>query len=397
MKIQIHRGANQIGGSIIEISKGKTKILLDAGLELDTASSSLGQHMADGANFKLHHYDAIFFSHYHQDHMGLAEKICKETPLYIGADAYRVIEAASRYIGQPLGFTCKTFNSGDSIRVGELTITPLLVDHSAFDSYMLLVTDDQEKILYTGDFRASGRKSFDSFLHRLPSRVDTLICEGTNLGKVPRKADTESGLENQAYQIMQEKTGPIFILQAATNIDRLVTMYRAAKKAGRLFLQELYMAEIAAAAKESIPSPLTHDDVKVYISRSYPSGHFRYQMLTKYTQSKISRSKIAQSRFAMCIRTSMVRYLKTLHKAVSFSDGALIYSMWEGYKIQPAFAELIDFCKESGLEIVTVHISGHADFDAITKLIDRVKPNKIMPVHTENALWFEENFPALVH
>lgn len=36
MKITVHRGMEQIGGNVIEISTDKTKILLDAGLELET-------------------------------------------------------------------------------------------------------------------------------------------------------------------------------------------------------------------------------------------------------------------------------------------------------------------------------------------------------------------------
>jgi ribonuclease J len=35
MKINIFRGQNQIGGSIIEVSSDSTRILLDAGSELD--------------------------------------------------------------------------------------------------------------------------------------------------------------------------------------------------------------------------------------------------------------------------------------------------------------------------------------------------------------------------
>jgi ribonuclease J len=35
MKINIHRGKNQIGGNIIEIATNTTKILLDIGLDLN--------------------------------------------------------------------------------------------------------------------------------------------------------------------------------------------------------------------------------------------------------------------------------------------------------------------------------------------------------------------------
>lgn len=35
MIIKIHRGQNQIGGSIIEIASKRSKIILDTGVELD--------------------------------------------------------------------------------------------------------------------------------------------------------------------------------------------------------------------------------------------------------------------------------------------------------------------------------------------------------------------------
>ena len=41
MKIHIHRGQNQIGGSIIEISSDTTRIFFDIGTELDSEDSGL--------------------------------------------------------------------------------------------------------------------------------------------------------------------------------------------------------------------------------------------------------------------------------------------------------------------------------------------------------------------
>lgn len=69
MKTIIHRGQNQIGGNIIEISTNTTKILLDVGLELDDDSN---QTLPDISGlFDYAGYDAIFISHYHGDHIGL--------------------------------------------------------------------------------------------------------------------------------------------------------------------------------------------------------------------------------------------------------------------------------------------------------------------------------------
>ena len=48
----------------------------------------------------------------------------------------------------------------------------------------------------------------------------------------------ESDLEEQAVAEFKRTTGPIFVLQSSTNIDRIVAMYRAARRSGRTFLQE---------------------------------------------------------------------------------------------------------------------------------------------------------------
>ena len=69
MKITIHRGQNQIGGSIIEIASDISKIILDAGSELDEEIPVAPQ--IEGLFFGQASYDAVLISHYHGDHIGL--------------------------------------------------------------------------------------------------------------------------------------------------------------------------------------------------------------------------------------------------------------------------------------------------------------------------------------
>ena len=228
MKLHIHRGQNQIGGNIIEISTDTTKILLDVGLELDDdGDQSLPeiQGLFDYAG-----YDAIFVSHYHGDHIGLAYYAHKDIPIYIGEASYNIIKASDLYKKKatitPKGF----LTNKQPIIVGDISVTPYLCDHSAFDSYMLLCEADGESVLYTGDFRSNGRKSFDALLRSLPRNVDKLLCEGTTLSRGSHTAITEKELEERATDLFRDAAGPIFVLQSTTNIDRIGTMYRAAKR-----------------------------------------------------------------------------------------------------------------------------------------------------------------------
>ena len=193
MKIHIHRGKKQIGGNIVEISTDKTKILLDVGLELDgdeNQESPKIEGLFDSAG-----YDAIFISHYHGDHFGLAYRTHKDIPIYMGEASFRIIEASDRYKKKetvtPKGF----LRNQVPITVGDIMVTPFLCDHSAFDSYMLLCEADGESVLYTGDFRSNGRKSFEGLLNSLPKNVNKLLCEGTTLSRENYKPITEAAIE----------------------------------------------------------------------------------------------------------------------------------------------------------------------------------------------------------
>ena len=178
--IKIHRGQNQIGGNIIEIASRNTRILLDVGLELGQETAILPD--IEGL-FDTPAFDAVFVSHYHGDHLGLAYYIDRDIPLYIGEASYKIVKAADEYKGietiTPAGF----LEHGKAVSIGDIKVTAFLCDHSAFDSYMLLCEADGERILYTGDFRSNGRKSFGRLLNDLPCKVDKLICEGTTLSR----------------------------------------------------------------------------------------------------------------------------------------------------------------------------------------------------------------------
>ena len=168
----------------------------------------------------------------------------------------------------------------------------------------------------------------------------------------------------------------MFVLQSSMNIDRIVTMYRAAKRSNRTFLEELYMADITAAIGESIPNP-AFSDVYAFITSSS-----RYEGLKKYAH-RMGKDRIAKTPFVMCVRTSMLRYMKSLATKMSFKNGVLVYSFWSGYRETDDMKRFLTECQQLGLEIVTLHTSGHADYESIKKLVKKVNPNEIIPIHTE--------------
>ena len=94
--IKIHRGTGQIGGTITEIYTENTHLFIDFGSELTVnPEDSTDYQMID----MIHKVkcDAVLFSHYHGDHIGLLQHIPavdvrgKEMKLGIGKVAAQVL------------------------------------------------------------------------------------------------------------------------------------------------------------------------------------------------------------------------------------------------------------------------------------------------------------------
>lgn len=384
MIIHIHRGQNQIGGSIIEISDDETRLFFDIGINLEE-NDEVEVPQIDGLFCGEANCDGVFISHYHSDHLGLTEELLDGITVFMGERAYKIISAAADYREKKLSFQPQFMYSKEKIVIGNFTITPFLCDHSAFDSYMFLIENSGKKVLYTGDFRANGRLDFDTLLTELPT-VDVLITEGTTLTREGRENIQEELLEDIAVDYLENKKGPAFIMMSAQNIDRLVTAQNIADQSGRLLLQDIYTAQIAKAGD------VLSDKARVFMT----GGDKQYEQLQQFGDVKIGKKEISKTPFLMCIRQSMKNYLLKLNELMSFEDGVLFYGMWKGYMEQPEMKEFLDFMTSLGVKIHVLHTSGHADSFTIDRIIEKTCPNMIIPVHTENAEWFQK-YESSIH
>lgn len=383
MYINVHRGQNQIGGSIIELATDNTRIILDVGINLDEGKE-VEIPKIEGLFCGDPTYDAVIISHYHSDHIGLLPYVLEDIPIYIGKQAYDIVQAAAEYTGKAIQFSHINYKDGEKLTIGDFTITFYRCDHSAFDSYMFVITDGVKTVLYTGDFRANGRADYDALLKHLPE-VDALIVEGTMLSRETYENNiTEQELEEIACDVLKKYKGPAFLLLSAMNVDRITTGFNIARKTGRVFLEDLYTAGILSAIGDNLPSPGI-EGVKVFMT----GGDKQFKILQRYSDYKIGKQGIAHLDFLMCIRPSMKNYLRELNKICSFERGILFYSMWRGYQEREDMKEFLEYMESLGVKIHVLHTSGHADVETIDKLVNRVLPKMIIPVHTENPKWYE--------
>lgn len=370
----ILRGKDKIGENLIEILYGDTKLLIELGKALDG-----GDELSDIEQSVLKTpYNAVIVSHYHADHAGLIE-YKKDCHVYIGSGAYRIVGAMSEYRGKQIADNVTTYKNGRPFTIGGVKITPFLCDHSAFDSYMLLFEAGGRSILYTGDFRFHGRKNKNKLLSRLPKKVNTLICEGTNLEN-SKLSFSESELEDKLVGVMRQNEKPVFVLQSGTNVDRLVSVYRASKRSNRIMYEDNYTALIACAAGGKIPRPDVFDDVYAFTPRVLHGK--RKDMFFEFDNRRGLRKIPKNSRFAMLVRPSMLGYMKKLAQKMDLSAAVLIYSMWDGYKQNDDMSEFLDAVQSLGMNIVDLHTSGHATAEDIELLKKTVCADEYVTVHT---------------
>ncbi len=415
VSVTIHRGTHQIGGSIAEIYTENTHIFIDFGSELNAAPENSTDAEMIGM-MRRAKCDAVLFTHYHGDHIGLIEHIPEKdvrgTPIRLGmgATARRVLvnihqtladearnnaEEKSRHEAYLAllhdGERWIGFEDGKEFRIGDFAITPIMVDHSAYDAYLFLIRAEGKTIVHTGDFRTRGRLGRD-FWNKLSAKlagvdVDVLITEGTMMSRPGEKVLTETQLQKKATEVLKNPENKYaFLICSSTNVESLASFASAAMYLHRPFLVNYYVYGQIELYRETAGA----NDKRFDFRKTYQFEDMRkYNPKLGMTQVEFMR----QNGFLMLIGTSDA-YDKRIN-AFWDDDPLLIYSMWDGYvkKGADTYDEALgrQYYRWPENRRVRLHTSGHATADDIRRMILTVKPQKyILPIHTEKPERFRE-------
>lgn len=401
MRVCIHRGTKQIGGTCVEIEASGRRIIVDLGLPLDAveADPALVPKVSG-----LREHDpsllAIVLSHGHRDHWGLIPKVCPDIPIVMGRATERIMRAAADFV--PDAFAPKAWNyleSGKPLQIGPFAITPHLVDHSGFDAYALEIEADERRLFYSGDLRAHGRKNklFERMLKQPPKNIDVMLMEGSSLGRLTdsERFLTEKELERIFIKRFKTTPGMVLVACSAQNIDRVVTVYRSAKRTGRTLIIDAYAAEVLkATGYDSIPKPVEGwPNIAVFIPQSQRVSlklKAIAPIVDSYRGFRVWPENLAgqASRSVMLFRGWM---LKDIERAGALVGARVFWSQWHGYLQDGAGKMLKQECVNRGIPFETIHTSGHASPGDLKRLAAAVAPKHLIPIHT-----FErDRFPDL--
>lgn len=403
--IKIYQG-NQIGGCITVITTDKGKIVIDFGESLP------GAKIVENIEFdwEKEKVDAVFFTHYHGDHIGRFMEIPDDVKLYMGKVTWNVLknintarkkwDVVNHLNNRP---NIQFIRPTEVVEVADMSITPYSVDHSAFDAYMFLVETPDKNILHTGDYRDHGhrghkkskdgrdvnvmleviRKYVRDFGRR---KIDILITEGTMLGarKDDRRYSEKKMLEDAIELFKNNKY--IFLKISSTNVDSLATFYHAAEKNGMGFYCNNYVLEQLKMFSEEGKKytdfydfkevwPILFTNESENVSDKYKRG---YEGQRKHMREE-----------GFVILVSEYDCYDALINEFKDLPTIFLYSLWAGYidkdKGRNAYnPELAAFCEKH--YAVPMHTSGHAYPEFIKQVIDTVEPEQVITIHTETEL-----------
>ncbi len=308
--------------------------------------------------------------------------------------------------------------------IGELPfkIRAYPVDHSVYGATAYVI-EGNKTIAYTGDIRLHGENGYKTLEFAKNARdAEILITEGTRVS--PDKKYhyvSEKDVYKNSLSAVEDEKGLIIADFSARNFERLNIFSHIADKTGRV----LVITEKDAYAVES----LSHAGININIE------HVQiYKKLTDHVewwQEYIGREKIrkkeSENGFKKKskmwenklidpheIHTAPERYILafSLYDMPNMMDiktqgGMYLYSSTEAFneEMELDFITLHNWLRRYEIKSVGFHMdngkpifeegyhaSGHASQEDLKKVIEIIDPDYIIPVHTENPLWFRKNF-----
>jgi ribonuclease J len=433
VKLIAYGGVSEIGGNKVLLEDGGTRIFLDFGKSFNAEdqffSGGISPRMVNGIGDYLEfdllpkleglyaedqikqteipyrhvEYQGVLVSHAHVDHVGYLNLLDKSLPVYCGETSKTILSALYDSQGtnvDPSTFKC--FRTGDKIRIDDLEISPIHVDHSIPGAYGFIIHTSEGTIIYTGDLRLHGpvAKMTEEFVAKAAEEKPmALICEGTRVGQEEsRKLHSEMEVRDAANKLVSSTTKLVTTSFYGRDIDRLNTFYSIAVANKRKFVISMKTALLLTRLKEDIhltvPDVLHDGNILVYKKRKKTGvfdEHDYYKWERPFLDKAIDHKFVHdnQSKVIFAIEPNNFTELIDIRPD---SGGNYIYSMSEPHSELEEVDEAIqrNWLTHFSMGLSQIHASGHAPPREIERIISDIKPKTLIPIHTEHPEKFNE-------
>jgi ribonuclease J len=432
VRLTFYGGVNEIGGNKVLIEDKKTRIFLDFGQSFNFGSkyftgwltpraiTGLKDHFEFGLLPKIRgiyaerqltytdlphtkpKIDAVFLSHAHFDHVAHVCFLNPEIPVYLGVGTRLFMESmedTSNFCDYG-SHKYQTFRTGQKIKLDDITVEPVHVDHSIPAAYGFIIHTSEGSIVYTGDLRIHGpRKDLtEDFLEKAADcEPAVMICEGTRMVEnEKRKNYSEAQVKQLGNKIVSSTDKIVFIMRYSRDIDRFRTFYNVAKNNNRKIVispkTAYLLTKLLNDERLNLPNPLKDENIIVYYKRK-KSGEFDegdYFLWERQFMDKIVTYQFVHKNQSKLIMDLDLYQFTELIDIRPNEGSPFIHSMSEPFSEEDIQDEVMhNWLCHFSMHFHQLHASGHMNKKQIADLINYVKPKKLFPIHTENQEMFK--------
>lgn len=415
--LTFYGGVNEIGGNKILLQDGDTRVFFDFGMSfamkkqfysppfLSPKSAESLQELGilpkiDGL-YKFDktppRADAVFISHGHLDHTAYLSFIKREIPVYCGETTRTILQSLSEVRRADLEFSVadiefKTFRTGSKIAVGSVEVEPYHVDHSIPGAYGFVIHTSNGAVVYTGDFRDHGAKPemTGEFVEAAKKAEPVaVVTEATNM--TAASVSSEAEVEGKLNGIVAQAEGIVLAEFGYSDVDRLNSFYRIAKRNGRCLAVSLKQAVLLEALRrdKGLQVPAL-DDSSILIFRKSKKTAYKWenQLVERFSgQSKVfDVFEASKQQCKMVLALSFYDFEELV--ALKPAPGScFILSASEPFneEMEIDYERLVNWLRHYGLPQYHVHVSGHIMPLRLKAALKTIGAKKVFPVHTESA------------
>lgn len=291
------------------------------------------------------------------------------------------------------------------------------VDHSVPGACAWGIETSSGWVIYSGDLRLHGKRfaltqKFIEEASALHPRA--LILEGTN---VLREANfTEHEVYENALKAIGKASSLVIADFSPRDVDRLLTFLQIARDTGRklaILPKDAYLLKTMRLLEPEIPDIAQDDNLVIYQDTISKPGNWMLNLCKEY-DSKIVLAKdisSAQDKFILCFSFLDINELPSIrprpgslylfsssepHDEEQEIDFRRLRNWLEHFDIR-SFGLPVEIKKENGKsdwempdEEKGLHASGHACGPDLLKIAREIKPEVLIPVHSENSYFYVE-------
>jgi ribonuclease J len=363
--------------------------------------------------------DGVILSHAHADHANYVSFLHKDIPVYCGETAYNILEAVEEssqrsieteitnfkerplinYRVAPIKRNFLKFRTGDKLRIKSLEIEPIHVDHSVPGAYGFIIHTTEGSLVYTGDLRLHGTHAemTEKFIQKaMDSKPVAMITEGTRIDIADDDA-SEAKVYTKSRESISKTKNLAIVDFNFKDVDRLRTFYNIAKETGRKFVisfkHACFLERYSKDKTLNIPS-LDDPHIAIYKLKR-KTGLYRDQDYKPFERRFLDSPNLVT---ADEIRNNQRDYLMvlnfwSLNELIDLRPRAgstYVHSLSEPFNEEMEISQerMNNWIKHFNLNKIQSHCSGHATGNQIKEMIDRIKPKKLFPIHTEHPEFF---------